>query len=94
MTQGAQTGALLQPRGVGWGGSWEAGSRGRGHVYLQLIPVDVWQKPTQYCTAIILQLKLNQLRKKQLGVLYTYLATCVHSSYRLKVIKGSGSSRK
>ena len=37
---------------------------------------------------------VNQLRKKQLGVLYTYLATCVHSSYRLKVIKGSGSSRK
>ena len=22
-----------QPRGVGWGGRWEGGSRGRGYVY-------------------------------------------------------------
>ena len=29
MSQGTQTGALDQPRGVGWGGRWEAGSRGR-----------------------------------------------------------------
>ena len=27
------------------------------HVYLWLIHVDVWQKPSQYCKAIILQLK-------------------------------------
>ena len=46
MTQGAQTrwksavwcrelrpGALGQPRGVGWGGRWERGSRGRGRIY-------------------------------------------------------------
>ena len=33
MSQGTQTGALYQPRGVGWGGKWEGGSRGRGHVY-------------------------------------------------------------
>ena len=30
MPQGIQTGALYQPRGVGWGGKWEGGSRGRG----------------------------------------------------------------
>ena len=29
------------------------------YVYLLLIRVDVWQKPTQYCKAIILQLKIN-----------------------------------
>ena len=28
-----------------------------GGVYLWLIHVDVWQKPTQYCKAIIFQLK-------------------------------------
>ena len=33
MTQGTQTGALYQPRGVGWGERWEGGSRGRGHMY-------------------------------------------------------------
>ena len=27
------------------------------YVYLWLIHVDVWQKPTQFCKAIILQLK-------------------------------------
>ena len=29
------------------------------YVYLWLIHVDIWQKPTQYCKAIILQLKIN-----------------------------------
>ena len=27
------------------------------YVYLWLIHVDVWQRPTQYCKAIVLQLK-------------------------------------
>ena len=27
------------------------------HVYLWLILVDIWQKPSQYCKVIILQLK-------------------------------------
>ena len=31
---------------------------GETHAYLWLIHDDVWQKPSQYCTAIILQLKL------------------------------------
>ena len=34
MTRGAQTGALEQPRGVGWGGRQEGGSRGRGRMYM------------------------------------------------------------
>ena len=29
MAQETQTGALYQPRGVGWGGGWEGGSKGR-----------------------------------------------------------------
>ena len=58
MTQGTHTGALYQPRGVGWGGRWEGGSRGRGYVYLWLIHVDIWQKTTKFCKAIILQLKI------------------------------------
>ena len=29
------------------------------YVYLWPIHVDVWQKPTPYCKAIILQLKIN-----------------------------------
>ena len=41
---------------------WEVGGKFRRegtYVYLWLIHVDVWQKPTQYCKAIILQLKIN-----------------------------------
>ena len=32
-------------------------------VYLWLIHVNVWQKPTPYCKAIILQLKINKFLK-------------------------------
>ena len=32
MSQGTQTGALYQPRGVEWEGRWEGGSKGRGHM--------------------------------------------------------------
>ena len=34
------------------------------YVYLWLIHVDVWQKPTQNCKAVILQLKIKKLLKK------------------------------
>ena len=34
------------------------------YIYLWLIHVDVWQKPTQYCKAITTQLKINKLKKK------------------------------
>ena len=36
------------------------GSGGRGHIYLWLIHVDVWQKLTQNCKVIILQLKIKK----------------------------------
>ena len=48
----------------GWAGLWEGHSRGKGRVYLWLIHVDVWQKPTQDCKAIILQLKFFNNRYK------------------------------
>ena len=52
---------LGQPRGGRWSGRWKGGSRRRGHMsiylYLLLIHVAVWQKSTQYCKVIILQLK-------------------------------------
>ena len=56
MIQGTQT-----PRVGGWDGRWAGGVSGRDHhpLYLWLIHVDVWQKPTQCCKTIILQLKIN-----------------------------------
>ena len=56
MTQGTQTGALSQPRGVGKGGKWEVGGRlkrEKTDVHLWLIHADVWQKSNQYRKAII-----------------------------------------
>ena len=41
---------------------WEVGGRFKRegtHIYLWLIHVDIWHKPTRYCKAIILQLKKN-----------------------------------
>jgi len=35
------------------------------NVFLWLINVDVWQKPTQYYKAIIFQLKINKFLKKK-----------------------------
>ena len=49
----------------GWDG-WEVGGRFKRegtYAHLWLIHVDVWQEPTQYCKAIILQLKTNELKK-------------------------------
>ena len=33
MAQETQTGPVYQPRGVEWGGWWEAGSKGREYMY-------------------------------------------------------------
>ena len=33
MAQETQTGALYQPRGMGWEGKWEGVSKGRGYMY-------------------------------------------------------------
>ena len=41
------------------GGKWEGGSREGTYVYLWLIHVDIQQKPTQYCKAIIPQVKIK-----------------------------------
>jgi len=60
MTRGTQTGALYQPGGVGWGGR---SKREGTYVYQWLIYIDVWQKPTKFYKAVILQLK-NKLKKK------------------------------
>ena len=46
-----------QSCGMGWGVGKEV-QEGRTYVYLRLIHIVVWQKPTQYYKAIMLQLKI------------------------------------
>ena len=45
--------------GVGRGGRFE---REGTYVYLWLIHVGVWQRPTQHYKAVILQLKINKFK--------------------------------
>ena len=56
MRQVLGPGALVWPRGIGWGGRWEEGSGWGTHVNPWLIHINVWQKPLQYCKVISLQL--------------------------------------
>ena len=44
---------------MGWGFRREG-----TYAYLWMIHADVWQKPAQYYKEIILQLKMNKLKKK------------------------------
>ena len=50
------------------------------HVYLWLTHVDVWQKPSQYCEVIILQLKIK-LKKKSLGLQQDSVQKCPAEGY-------------
>ena len=54
---------------------WEVGRRFKWkgtHVYLWLIHVDVWQKPTQYCNVITLQLNKSKKKKNHCEPLGTW----------------------
>ena len=72
VTQEAQPRALWQPGGVGWGGVWEGGWRGRGYMYIYgwLIYADVMQKQA-HCEAVILQIK-NKFKKRYWGKKVSY----------------------
>ena len=59
MTHGPQIWCSVTTKrsGVGWVA--EGRFKERGALYLWLIHVTVWQKPIQYCKAIILQSTIN-----------------------------------
>ena len=67
VTQGTQRGALQQAEG--WGGRELGGRSGRRGtwLYLWLILVDIRQKTTKFCKAIILLLKSSKEKKKTLS---------------------------
>jgi len=45
------------------------------YVYLQLIHVDIWLKPSQYCNIIILQFKTTKFLKMKRKQLNTQIDT-------------------
>ena len=70
---GAQPGALRRPREAAWGCARAVPRQGMC-VHLWLTHADVWQEPTQYCEAIILQLKKNTfIPKKPVSSTFRYL---------------------
>ena len=53
------------------------------YVHLWLIRVGVWQKSSQYCKVIVLQLKINKSKKKERGFIHcksVSLTDCRHTS--------------
>ena len=61
---GSSQGSVPTQRG---GTAWEAGGRPQregSHANPWLIHVDVWQKPTPYCKAVILQFKVHFEKRK------------------------------
>ena len=65
MMQGPQSRCSV----TAWRGGMEREVGGRfmregTYVYLRLVHVDVWQKPTQYYKVIILQLKIKCRKKR------------------------------
>ena len=64
MTQETQTGALYQPRGMGWGGRWEGGSKGRGYMYTYGLFMLRFDRKQQNSIKQLLSIK-NKLKKKK-----------------------------
>ena len=66
MAQETQTGTLYQPRGVGWGGRWEGGSKGRAYMYTYgwlLLMFD--RKQQNSVKQLSFNKKINWIKKKQ-----------------------------
>ena len=57
MKQGTQNWSTGMTKGTGWGGEWEGGLGWGTHVHPWLIHINIWQKPSQHCKVISLQLK-------------------------------------
>ena len=64
-----KAGTPWQPRGVGRGRRWMASTRGREHMYTS--GWFIWQKLSQYCKVIILQLKLKYKLKTRVSPLWS-----------------------
>ena len=76
MAQETQTGA--QPRGVGWGGRWEGGSKGRGYMYTYgwfMLRFDRKQNSVK-------QLSFNKkIKRKKAHFLALFSLSCLMFSY-------------
>ena len=53
--------SLRQPAGTGWAGRQEGQFRmDMTHVYLWLVHIDIWQKPSQYCNYPSIKINLKK----------------------------------
>ena len=63
-------------------------------VYLWLTDVDVWQKPTKFCKAIILQLNINKLKKKKNMETKQHSTKKKNVSFKISKMNSQNSSRQ
>ena len=63
------------------------------YLYLWLIPIVVWQEPTQHCKAIILQLKSLKIKIKSIVVLDLLNLRCL-SVAQVKMPQLEGKKKK
>ena len=100
MSQETQTGALDQPRGVGWGGRWEGGSNGEIYVYLCLIHVDIWQKTSKslkqlyFYNYTIILFQLKKIKGKKKGNMYKISYQHISKLSLSIFIRGNKSQKK
>ena len=63
-------------------GGWERGPKGKGYVYLWLIDIAIWQKPTQPCKTIMLQLKFKKNNKRtdqRMDIIFSKLKPVIYN---------------
>ena len=66
MAQKTQTEVLYQLRGLGWGGRWEGGSKGKGYMYTYgWFTLRFDRKQQNSLEQLSFNLKINQFLKKK-----------------------------
>ena len=83
MAQKTQTGALYQPRGLGWGRRWEGGSKGRGYMYTSgwfMLRFD--RKQQNSVKRLSFNLKVNKL----IIIIYVYIYNGITLLYTWNIV--------
>ena len=88
MAQETQTGALYQPRGVGGGGRWEGGSKGRGYVYLWLIHLK-FDRKQQNSVKQLFFTKKNKLKKGFDSRVFHLQSRWLHANFSISLCLSS-----
>ena len=88
MSQETQTGSLCQPRGMGWGGRWEGGSKGRKYMVAQTVKHLSTMRETQ-----VRSLSWEDLLEKEMPIHSSTIAWKIPWTEELGRLQFMGSKR-